>query len=563
MTINTTASRITYAGNGSTTAWTFPFPGVSPTFIQVFTTDSSGNVIQQPSNAYTVSLNPPIDPNPTSIGGIVNFPLSGPALAVGNSITIQRVLPATQSTSLENQGTLYPTVIEQALDYLTMLDQSGATAIDRSFKVSISDPIPADVPSVATRKNQWAFFDSNGNLSPGATPSGTVIISAAMQPVVSAATIPLAQVAFGLGTTGYSAISGIKLPVAGTYTIANADKGKTIVASGGYYTITIGTASGYDVDFQVFIYNSDTRGKLIAIPGFANFIAWPNQFVLVTNTGTAWMASVPGRWKPPGATNFYVDPALGNDNNDGLAAGAGAFQTIQKAVSTLEQLCDGNFTINLANGTHNVGSGVICTMPVPGSDGYKIVGNVGNPDLVILNAADGGTCIQCQDNTAVTIDGVLISGASAACAGITATRGAIVNVGAVNCGSVWRSGITTQVSAHFYCVNNATMAFTKPYHVHAGANANYHMFTIGSGTILYNPGTVTFDGSVSFPAAFVVALYESTIWQGVGVGAQSFINPGFVSATQYNVAYNSFVTFGGATCPGNVAGTTSAGGYFA
>ncbi len=54
-------------------------------------------------------------------------------------------------------------------------------------------------------------------------------------------------------------------------------------------------------------------------------------------------------------TDFYVDGTLGNDSNDGLSPGAGAFQTIKGALDTLSDTYDLNsfvLTLNVAAGTY-------------------------------------------------------------------------------------------------------------------------------------------------------------------------------------------------------------------
>jgi hypothetical protein len=213
MTVTTTASNITYLGDGATTVFTFNFPGVAPEDIHLYIIDSSGNIAEVPPNVFSVTLETTIDPNPTAVGGVVIYPLVGSPLAVGDQLLIARVLDVLQLTSISNQGILYPQVIEQSLDYLTMLIQGGAVSIDisRTFQVAQSDPIPALVPSVALRANQPAFFDSLGNLTGGGT-AGSVFISSVMIPVVGAADLPSAQEAMGIpeliaaavGSSGYS-----------------------------------------------------------------------------------------------------------------------------------------------------------------------------------------------------------------------------------------------------------------------------------------------------------------------------------------------------------------------
>lgn len=197
MTVNETSSQITYLGDGATTVWTFPFPGVDKQFIKVLVLDTFGHLNVIPSNFYTVTLNAPIDPNPTGHGGQVIYPISGPPLAVGTQLLIARDLPVVQSTSISNQSIIYPPVVEQEFDYLTMLDQSGIADSARAFRVGPWDPPPGFAPPVAQRANLQAFFDANGDLSAGGIPVGTVI-SAVMVPVVTAVTLALARSAMGV-----------------------------------------------------------------------------------------------------------------------------------------------------------------------------------------------------------------------------------------------------------------------------------------------------------------------------------------------------------------------------
>lgn len=197
MTVNTVSNRIVYQGDGATTVWTFTFPAVDQAFLKVSIIDSFGNITILPPSLYIVTLNPTIDPNPTSHGGSVQYPISGPPLAVGNQLMIVRELPFVQDTSIANQSIIYPPVIEQEFDYLTMLIQTGIEDLARAFRVGPTDPIPALVPPVVQRRNTQAIFDNDGNLTGGAAPIG-VLISAVMIPVVTATTLPLARAAMGV-----------------------------------------------------------------------------------------------------------------------------------------------------------------------------------------------------------------------------------------------------------------------------------------------------------------------------------------------------------------------------
>jgi hypothetical protein len=549
MTVNTVGDRITYLGNGSTTQWVFDFPAVAPGYLHVFVTDALGTIFEIPTSAYNLIMNPTVDPNPTSSGGTVVYPLAGPPLPNGNSITIIRILDAVQSVSISNQSVIYPPVIEQEFDYLTLLFQEGSSSFSRAFSVGPSDPIPAIVPPVAVRANQGAFFDGAGNLVPGQIPGPGVFISAVMQPVVEAATIPLAQIAFGLGPDGYGAISGDKLQVNNTYVVTPTDKGKIVELKGAaFYTVTLNAANTYPPTFQIILYNNDTRGKLISISGKPSFILWPSQSTyIIRDSGTGWFNSDPRRWHSEATVNFYVDYNLGSDSSDGLATGNQAFKTIQHAVDTVEKFGDGSFIINLADGVHQVSGGVICKLPVLGADGYTIRGNTSSPNSSRVTPNSGAFAFLARDNVVLNIQSVLIEGV--AYQGIVATNGAVVNISNVN----WASSDSSAI--HIQAVNHSTIVVTGTYHIIASTIAQYHLFSDTNSYIDYEPGTCILDGACIF-GIFVRAVLCSVI-----SGVVSFAGGAFSGQT-YDVSYNAVATLGGAIPPGNVAGTTAAGGIW-
>lgn len=117
MTISTTSSQATIGGNGSQTVFQFPFVGVSSSDITVSTISPSGIVTALSTSQYTLSLNAA---NPNQLWGIGGSVTLTSAPSTGTSILIQRTIPLTQQTSIQNQGNFYAQVTEQALDTLCM-----------------------------------------------------------------------------------------------------------------------------------------------------------------------------------------------------------------------------------------------------------------------------------------------------------------------------------------------------------------------------------------------------------------------------------------------------------
>ena len=132
MTISTTQSTVTLQGNGSTTVWPYSFLIDDPTHAVVQLTDgSSGIVTTLGSTQYNISG------IGNDNGGNVTYPTSGSAIPNGTSISISRVVPVLQNTSITNQGGFYPQVIEEALDYLTMAMQQVQAVANRCYQAPI------------------------------------------------------------------------------------------------------------------------------------------------------------------------------------------------------------------------------------------------------------------------------------------------------------------------------------------------------------------------------------------------------------------------------------------
>ena len=87
---------------------------------------------------YTVALNADQDANP---GGTVT---TTAAYATGYTLTLTSGLQNLQPVTLTNNGGFYPTVINNALDRLTILVQQLAEQVGRAVKVSISSVTSPD-----------------------------------------------------------------------------------------------------------------------------------------------------------------------------------------------------------------------------------------------------------------------------------------------------------------------------------------------------------------------------------------------------------------------------------
>lgn len=165
MTVSTTASSVTYLGNGATTVFTFPFIGVTAADIEVIYVDADGTSTTLSSGAYTLALNAVPVGGLWGIGGSVTYPIgmSPVPIAAGTTLTINRIVPYEQTISIANQGAFYPQAVEQGLDLLELQIQQLETLVGYSIRCPITDPAAPDVlPSAPERANGYLTFDSFG-----------------------------------------------------------------------------------------------------------------------------------------------------------------------------------------------------------------------------------------------------------------------------------------------------------------------------------------------------------------------------------------------------------------
>lgn len=126
MALSTSSNKVIHSGNGVATSFAYTFPILEASHLQVIYADTGGNAITLSPSLYSV----------TGIGGLnggaVTYPLTGPALASGETLTLLREVPLTQLTVLSNQGGYYPEIVEARFDRIYMALQQLDEQIGRA-----------------------------------------------------------------------------------------------------------------------------------------------------------------------------------------------------------------------------------------------------------------------------------------------------------------------------------------------------------------------------------------------------------------------------------------------
>lgn len=259
MTISSEAARKAGPVNCNGVLVTFNF------YFKIFTASTDLNVVLATSAGvestlvystnYSVSMNADQDTNP---GGTIT---TLAIYAAGITLTIGSAVPATQTTDIPNQSSFHATVVEQGLDKATALQLDNKEKLARSIRGPISDTAALiELPTAANRALKSMYFDASGQPAAGSSVSGAVV-SSAMDPVVTAATLAAARTAMGVPAEDLLArgITGGRLT---TRANASGQAYSHRPAAGGtiYYTPYTGTVLGlYDggqwklADIQGFV----------------------------------------------------------------------------------------------------------------------------------------------------------------------------------------------------------------------------------------------------------------------------------------------------------------------
>lgn len=155
MTVASAISRVSYAGNGSTTAFSVPYYFLENSHLQVILSVGGVDTVQTITTNYTVTG------AGNQAGGTVTMTV---APAMGTQLTILRDVPATQETDYTANDPFPAESHERALDKLTMLVQENDVRAARAVRgpVTDSESINMILPAAADRADGILQFDTNG-----------------------------------------------------------------------------------------------------------------------------------------------------------------------------------------------------------------------------------------------------------------------------------------------------------------------------------------------------------------------------------------------------------------
>jgi hypothetical protein len=184
--------RIQYSGDGSQTAFTYPFPIFVDADMEVYEDD----VLQTITTHYTVAG------AGDSSGGTVTF-VTAPAADV--VVTLLRNIAIERTSDFQESGEFRAKVINDELDKLTATAQQIETDQDRSLRLGPTDSATSTIiPNKALRSGKVLGFDDNGD-PVASTTDLTDIESIATDAAASAAAAAISETNAGDDATATAA----------------------------------------------------------------------------------------------------------------------------------------------------------------------------------------------------------------------------------------------------------------------------------------------------------------------------------------------------------------------
>lgn len=227
MTINSTTSRVSYNGNGSTVAFAVPYYFAANADVVAVIGNANGSFTTLVLNTdYTLT-------GATSPSGGTLTTTTAPAS--GATITIYRDPAATQLTHWVDNDPLPAASIENAMDKLTVLAQRVRDVFGRTLRLNDGDPATAvsTLPAAPLRANKYLSFDTNGDpavttfdvdtvqaaaaaATAVASSAGTSATAAASSASSAANSATMATTQANLAATTVSAVAPTKVDFSGT-----------------------------------------------------------------------------------------------------------------------------------------------------------------------------------------------------------------------------------------------------------------------------------------------------------------------------------------------------------
>lgn len=194
MTINTTTNRVSYEGDGVTTAFAVPFAFFGSDELEVVerVTATGAETLKMLTSDYTVEDG----------GGAPGTVIANAAPPASVSWTIIRNTKRSQEIDYTDNDPFPAETHESGLDRATMIAQDSISDIDRALKFAKTDSgsLEPTLPSSVERAGRFLAFDAGGNPIAASGPTGdsSIPVSAYAETLLDDADAATARTTLGL-----------------------------------------------------------------------------------------------------------------------------------------------------------------------------------------------------------------------------------------------------------------------------------------------------------------------------------------------------------------------------
>lgn len=246
MTISTTDNRVSFAGNGSTTAFATGFKFYTQTdLVVVLVTDSTGAEAVQ-----TITTNYTVTGTGSDSGGTVTM-VTAPAS--GETLVIYRDQPYTQGLDLVENDPFPSNSVEEQLDKNVVMTQQNADNNNRTLRQPEGDTADIDfLPAKVLRATKVLAFDADGD---------PVVSTETLSEIEGAATSATAAAASA------AAAAASETNAATSETNAANSAASAAASAQGFAAVTLLTAASNDIettDARTY-YQVDASSNTVAI----------------------------------------------------------------------------------------------------------------------------------------------------------------------------------------------------------------------------------------------------------------------------------------------------------
>lgn len=204
MTVASTTSRMpAYVGNGTADTFAYSFKIFSEDELRVVVVDDDGiETVLTLTTHYTLTgVGETAGGTIVLVDGDFDWQDAGGDLDTGWSLVPVRVPSMLQSAAYRDAGRYSGATAENDLDRAAMRDLWLQDQIDRSLRLPQSEAGTADlttIPPLIDRALKFFYWDASGNPAAAAgVTADDVVVSAAMEPVLAAASLAAARLAMG------------------------------------------------------------------------------------------------------------------------------------------------------------------------------------------------------------------------------------------------------------------------------------------------------------------------------------------------------------------------------